>query len=89
MRSNLKLTIVALVALAVGLFSGYYLGNVSSKAFFSRGYRKAQTDFQKTQGLAAQQALRNVVQASSPFKVNPLPKINPLDKAKDLLNPFK
>lgn len=73
------------LALVIGLASGYYVGN-------SRGFKQAEGNLKKIQEEAAAKAANEAAKAANPFQaVNPLEGVqsNPFEKTKSILNPFK
>ena len=84
-NKNLLITISIIVTLAVGFWVGGKLG-------FNKGYRSAQADAKKVQEEATKKATEEAARTANPFQaINPLSgvEVNPFEKAKKILNPFK
>ena len=90
---NIKLAVVAVVAVVVGAISGYSYGSrVGYLSGDTAGYDRSQEDIKKLQAAAAQKAGRDAAKAANPFQaVNPLQGVetNPFEKATKALNPFR
>lgn len=91
--SNSTKTVIAIIALVIGLVAGYFYGSTTGyKKGDVDGYKRAEADVKKLQDAAAKKATDEAVKAANPFQAtnNPLKGVesNPFEKAKKVLNPF-